>query len=106
MARQNIVERVTALVDPVVTGAQLELVDVEYTREGPSNYLRIFIDKPGGVTLDDCQTISRECEVILDVEDVISTEISFSAQPWDLGGDVASFEDVNELYVTYYPDMT
>jgi ribosome maturation factor RimP len=74
MARQTIVERVTALVSPVVTGAQLELVDIEYTREGSSNYLRIFIDKPSGVTLDDCQTISRECEVILDVEDVISTQ--------------------------------
>lgn len=74
MARQNIGEQVKALMVPVISGAQLELVDVEYTREGHTNYLRIFIDKAGGVTLDDCQMMSRECELILDVEDVISTQ--------------------------------
>ena len=74
MARRNIVEQAKALLNPVITGAQVELVDIEYKREGQTNYLRIFIDKPGGVTLGDCQMISRECEIILDVEDIISTQ--------------------------------
>jgi ribosome maturation factor RimP len=74
MATGRIAEQVKTLITPVIADAQMELVDVEYTREGQVHYLRIFIDKPGGVTLDDCQTISRECEVLLDVEDFIQTQ--------------------------------
>lgn len=73
-AGHGIAEQVKTLVTPIITDAQLELVDVEYTREGQVHYLRIFIDKPGGVTIDDCQMISRECEVLLDVEDLIRTQ--------------------------------
>jgi ribosome maturation factor RimP len=74
MAGHAIAEKVKKLVDPIVTAEQLELVDVEFKHEGRVNYLRIFIDKPGGVTIDDCQKISRECEVVLDVENVIRSQ--------------------------------
>ena len=74
MAGQAIVEKVKALVTPIVVAEHLELVDVEFNREGRVHYLRIFIDKPGGVTIADCQQVSRECEVVLDVEDVIRTQ--------------------------------
>lgn len=74
MAAHAIAEKVKKLVAPIVAAKQLELVDVEFKREGRVNYLRIFIDKPEGVTIDDCQTISRECEVVLDVENIIRTQ--------------------------------
>jgi ribosome maturation factor RimP len=74
MAGQAIVEKIKELVTPIVVAEHLELVDVEFKREGRVNYLRIFIDKPGGVTIADCQQVSRECEVVLDVEDVIRTQ--------------------------------
>ena len=74
MARHPLAERVKELVIPMIVSQQLELVDVEFKREGHINYLRIFIDKPGGVTIEDCQNISRECEVLLDIENIIQTQ--------------------------------
>ncbi len=73
-AEYGVAGQVKNLIAPIIADAQLELVDVEYTREGEVHYLRIFIDKPGGVTINDCQTISRECDVILDVEEIIHTQ--------------------------------
>lgn len=55
-----IVDRVAAL--------GIDLVDVAYVREGPSTYLRIFIDKDGGVTLDDCTNVSHLVDPIIDEE--------------------------------------
>jgi len=74
MAGHAIAEKVKELVTPIVSAEQLELIDVEFKHEGRVNYLRIFIDKSGGVTIDDCQKISRECEVVLDIENIIRTQ--------------------------------
>ncbi len=74
MVGRPIVEKVKELVTPIVAAEQFELVAVEFKREGHVNYLRIFIDKSGGITIEDCQKISRECEVVLDVEDIIRTQ--------------------------------
>ena len=60
-----------ALVMPILTELGLELVDLEFKREGHSWFLRLFIDKPGGVTLDDCTEVSREVSAILEVDDPI-----------------------------------
>lgn len=49
-----------------------ELVDVEYLKEGGSWYLRIYIDKEGGVTLDDCEMVSKIVDRILEDKDIIS----------------------------------
>lgn len=67
----EILPRVTALVEQIAASLAMEVVDVEYRREGRETVLRIFIDKPGGVTLDDCSTVSRELSQVLDVEDFI-----------------------------------
>jgi ribosome maturation factor RimP len=56
---------------PILTELGLELVDLEFKREGHSWFLRLFIDKPGGVTLDDCAEVSREVSALLEVEDPI-----------------------------------
>ena len=74
MAGHAIAEKVKELDTPIVSAEQLELIDVEFKHEGRVNYLRIFIDKSGGVTIDDCQKISRECEVVLDIENIIRTQ--------------------------------
>ncbi len=70
----SIVEKITTIVAPIVKAQQLELVDIEFKHEGHANFVRIFIDKPEGVTLDDCQNVSRECEVVLDIENIIYTQ--------------------------------
>jgi ribosome maturation factor RimP len=64
---------VTSFAQPILESLGLELVDIEFGRVSGSNaVLRLFIDKDGGVTLDDCAGVSRELSLILDVEDVIA----------------------------------
>lgn len=68
---QTIEERVEALIAPVIAEKGLELVQVEYVKEGAHWYLRLYIDKEGGVDLDDCTHISHSVSEILDKEDPI-----------------------------------
>jgi len=56
---------------PILDDLGMELVHQEYRQEGREWALRLFIDKPGGITLDDCVTVSREVDAILEVEDVV-----------------------------------
>ena len=65
MQAKEIEALITDLVMPVLEGTDLALVDVEYVRE-KDWYLRIFIDKPGGVEIDDCQLVSEKLTTILD----------------------------------------
>jgi ribosome maturation factor RimP len=62
---------VYSLAEPIVTENGMELVDVEFTKEGGNWYLRIYIDKDEGVDLDDCQKISTLLSDLLDQEDPI-----------------------------------
>lgn len=73
MSRDAILEKVQQLLEPILADLTLELVDLEFKREGRDWFLRIFIDKPGGVTLDDCAEVSRGIGAVLEVEDVIET---------------------------------
>lgn len=57
--------------EQMLSSLGMELVDLEYTRQGRAMVLRLFIDKEGGVTLDDCAGVSRELSEVLDVEDII-----------------------------------
>lgn len=61
------VDSVTRLAEPLCTDEGMELVHVEYQREPGGLTLRLYLDKPGGVTLDDCVNISRQLEDLLDV---------------------------------------
>ena len=56
---------------PLVDAHGFELVDVEYVKEGASWYLRAYIDKPGGIAVDDCEVISRALSDLLDEHDFI-----------------------------------
>ena len=70
---KEIVDRVCAIVDPILSNEGMELVEIEYRRESKGWVLRLYIDKAGGVTLNDCTHISQEVGRSLDVEDFIST---------------------------------
>ena len=71
MKRTEIVDKVEELVTPIIDENDFELVDVEYVKEGANWYLRVYSDKDGGITIDDCVLISRALEVKLDEEDFI-----------------------------------
>ncbi len=62
-----------------------ELVDVEYVKEGSTWYLRAYIDKEGGITVDDCEIVAREMNEILDREDYIEDSYVFEVSSPGLG---------------------
>ena len=71
MAGKNICSLVDSLIRPVITGLGFELYDLVFVKEGSGWYLRVFIEKLNGVTIDDCVTVSRAVEKILDEKDPI-----------------------------------
>jgi ribosome maturation factor RimP len=71
LKEQTVSARVEKLVKPFISQEGLELVDVEYKKEGSNWYLRIFIDKPEGVQLEDCEKISKIASSALDEADII-----------------------------------
>ncbi len=73
----KITDKVYELAKPVVEQAGCSLWDVEYVREAGNWYLRVFIDKEGGVSINDCETISRALDPILDEADPIPDSYVF-----------------------------
>ena len=72
MAKEkNTEKKVLEIAEPIILEKGLELADLEFVKEGPNWYLRIYIDKQGGVTIEDCETISRILEKKLDEKDPI-----------------------------------
>ena len=71
MAKRDYELRTEELLNPVITTNNFELVDVEYIKEGSNWYLRVFIDKPGGIAIDDCELVSRALSELLDEHDFI-----------------------------------
>lgn len=72
MAKKDYESRAEALIMPIVEANGFELVDVEWVKEGANWYLRAYIDKENGITVDDCEVVSRALSDLLDVEDFIS----------------------------------
>ena len=72
MNRSEYESRTEALVSPILDERGWELVDVEFVKEGINWYLRAYIDKPGKITVDDCEIVSRALEAKLDSENFIS----------------------------------
>lgn len=67
----NTESKVLPLLEPIVEANNLELVDLEFVKEGVNWYLRVYIDKEGGVNIDDCEQVSRALEAKLDEADPI-----------------------------------
>lgn len=69
----QLIDKIEELVQPILEDLKCELVDIEYQREQRGWVLRFFLDKDGGINLDDCAEASREISSLLDVEDIIGT---------------------------------
>ena len=68
---KSITELVYQIAEPIAKKLNLELWDIKFVKEDPNRYLRVFIDKPGGVTLDDCEKMSHALDEPLDTYDPI-----------------------------------
>lgn len=73
----KVTDLVTNLALPVVSEAGCTLWDVEYIKEAGSFYLRVYIDKEGGVSIDDCEAVSRTLSDLLDEADPITDSYTF-----------------------------
>ena len=73
----KITDQVAEFAKPVVEGFGCQLWDVEYVREGSERFLRVFIDKDGGIDIDDCEKIHRALDPILDEKDPIAESYHF-----------------------------
>ena len=73
----KVTDAVAALALPVVEGAGCTLWDVEYVKEAGTWYLRVYIDKAGGVSIDDCEAVSRPLSGLLDEADPIEGSYTF-----------------------------
>jgi len=71
MSTKHVCEIVMELVEPVAVERGLELVDVEFQAHGKRSVLRLYIDRPGGVSLDDLAAVSREVSDVLDAHDAV-----------------------------------
>ena len=71
MSLNELIVKVTDLIEPVIESLGIELDELEFKRMKGKALLRVFIDREGGVTIDDCERVSREIEAVLDVEDPI-----------------------------------
>ncbi len=86
MSKREIYEQKTEeFILPILDRMGFELVDVEYVKEGSDFYLRAYIDKPGGISINDCVDVSREMNEILDREDYISDAYTFEVSSPGLG---------------------
>lgn len=73
----KLIDRVAAAAEPVVQKNGCRLWDVEYVKEAGTWYLRVYIDRDGGVSIDQCEAVSRELDPILDEMDVIPGAYTF-----------------------------
>jgi ribosome maturation factor RimP len=68
---EKLLQEVREVVEPILQSQGYELVDLEYQRESRGWVLRIYLDREGGITLDDCSGVSHEVGAVLEVKDVI-----------------------------------
>ena len=86
MSKADVYEaRTESLILPVLEEKNFELVDVEYVKEGGTYYLRAYIDKEGGITINDCENVARIMNEILDREDYIPDSYTFEVSSPGLG---------------------
>ncbi len=83
--RETYEAKTEALVQPIMDELGFELVDITYEKEGSAWYLRVYIDKPGGITIDDCETVNRRLGALLDEQDFIEESYIFEVSSPGLG---------------------
>ncbi|MEG0962911.1 MAG: ribosome maturation factor RimP [Lachnospiraceae bacterium] len=86
MSKRETYEKHTEeLLQPILEELQFELVDVEFVKEGGTWYLRAYIDKEGGIAVDDCAVVSRQMSELLDEQDYIEESYIFEVSSPGLG---------------------
>lgn len=98
LTKDEICDRINAILQPILKSLQLELVEIEYKRIGKEAVLRLFIDKDGGVMLDDCAEVSRELSLVLDVEDVIPCEYNLEVSSPGLDRPLKTVADYDRFH--------
>ena len=83
--RETYETRTEELITPILDRMNFELVDVEYVKEGGTWYLRAYIDKEGGITVNDCEAVAREMKEILEREDLVEESYVFEVSSPGLG---------------------
>ena len=73
----KVTEQVAQFAQPIIEGFGCQLWDVEYVREGSERFLRVYIDKDGGIDIDDCEKIHRALDSVLDEKDPIAESYYF-----------------------------
>ena len=105
----KVTEKVEQFARPIVEECGCKLWDVEYVREGSERYLRVYIDKEGGIDIADCEKIHRAIDPVLDAEDPISESYHFEVCSAGLErvlkrpGDFAQFMDSPVTVKLYRP---
>ena len=83
--RKDVEAKTEELVMPIIDEKGFELVDTEFVKEGNSHYLRVFVDKPGGITIDDLESVSRPLSDKLDENDFIDEQYILEVSSPGLG---------------------
>ena len=73
----GVAQKVTELVKNTIEEMGFELVDAEYVKEGRNQVLRLYVDKEGGINIDECETVSRATEVLIDEANIIDNSYIF-----------------------------
>lgn len=91
--REEYEQKTEKLLEPIMSENNFELVDVEFVKEGGNWYLRAYIDKDGGIAVDDCEIVSRALSEILDEQDFISESYILEVSSPGLGRQLKKEKD-------------
>jgi ribosome maturation factor RimP len=94
---ENLLQEVRQVVEPILESQGLELVDLEYQRESQGWVLRIYLDREGGVSLEDCAGISHEVGAVLEVKDLIPSSYILEVSSPGLTRPLKKPEDFNKF---------
>jgi ribosome maturation factor RimP len=94
---ENLLQEVREVVEPILESQGLELVDLEYQRESQGWVLRIYLDREGGVSLEDCAGISHEVGAVLEVKDLIPSSYILEVSSPGLTRPLKKPEDFNKF---------
>ncbi|EOD00619.1 ribosome maturation factor RimP [Caldisalinibacter kiritimatiensis] len=110
MQKKQVENLVLEIAQPIAEELRFELVDVEFVKEGPHKYLRIYIDKPGGISIEDCQEVSERVSLKLDEIDPIEEQYFLEVSSPGLDRPLKSDEDLesnlhNDVEVSLYKSL-
>lgn len=89
----DVVKQVEHFAKPLVSSLGMELVEIEFKREGRTMVLRLYIDREGGISLDDCAAVSRELSAVLDVEETVPGKYTLEVSSPGLNRPLKTLED-------------